>query len=81
MNELEKAKLLSVASKLAKAEIEEVRSELIEQINSIKIPQAINGRDGRSIVDARILDENLVIQFSDGTFSNLGKATNIQTLH
>jgi hypothetical protein len=73
MDDLEKAKLLSVASKLAKAEIDEVRSQLIEQINSIKIPEVTHGRDGRSIVDARILDENLVIQFSDGTVSNLGR--------
>jgi hypothetical protein len=53
MNELEKAKLLSVATKIAKAEIEESRSQLLEQINPIKL---IPGRDGRSIVDARIIN-------------------------
>lgn len=73
MNELEKAKLLSVASKLAKAEIEEVRSQLIEQINSIKFPDVVDGRDGRSIVDARIFEKQLVLKYNDGTISNLGE--------
>ncbi len=70
MDELEKAKLLSVATKLAKAEIEEARSQLIEQINSIQVK---NGRDGRSIVDARIFEGDLTLQFSDGSLANLGR--------
>ena len=67
MEELEKAKLLSVASKLAKADIREVKQELLGQINSIKIPEFINGRDGRGIVEARIFDGQLVLQMTDGT--------------
>jgi hypothetical protein len=70
MDELEKAKLLSVATKLAKAEIEEARSQLLEQINSL---QPKNGRDGRSIVDACIFEGQLTLQFSDGTITNLGQ--------
>jgi len=73
MNDLEKAKLLSVASKLARAEIVELRSQLIEQINSIQIPEVVNGRDGRSIVDARIFEGDLTLQFNDGSLENLGK--------
>lgn len=72
MDELEKAKLLSVATKLAKAEVEEVRSQLIEQINSIQIPDVKDGRDGRSISDARIFDGQLVLQLSDGALVTVG---------
>ena len=72
MEELEKAKLLSVATKLAKAEIEEARSQLIEQINSIQLTP---GRDGRSIVGARIFAGQLVLQYNDGTVDNIGSIT------
>jgi hypothetical protein len=72
MEELEKAKLLSVASKLAKAEIREVREELLEQINSIQIPEITNGRDGRGIVDARIFEGSLVLQLTDGALVTAG---------
>jgi hypothetical protein len=44
MDELEKAKLLSVVTKIAKAEIEESSFQLLEQVNSIKL---ILGRDGQ----------------------------------
>lgn len=73
MEELKKAKSLSVASKLIKAEIEEVQSQLIEQINSIKLPEAINGRDGRSITDARVFKGALVFQFNDGFVSTISR--------
>jgi len=72
MEELEKAKLLSVAKKLAEAQIQEVRDELLEQINSIQIPEAIDGRDGRDIVDARIFEGQLVLQLSDGVLITAG---------
>jgi hypothetical protein len=72
MEELEKAKLLSVATKLARAEVQEVRNELLEQINSIQIPEAINGLDGRGIVDARIFEGQLVLQLSDGALVTAG---------
>lgn len=72
MEELEKAKLLSVAKKLAEAEIREVRNELLEQINSIQIPEAIDGRDGRGIVDARIFEGQLVLQLTDGALVTAG---------
>lgn len=73
MEELEKAKLLSVATKLAKAEIAEVRNQFLEQINSIKLPEAIVGREGRSIVDARLIEGDLTLQFNDGGIVNVGK--------
>lgn len=72
MEELEKAKLLSVATKLAKAEVEEVRAELLEQINSIQIPEAINGLDGKGITDARIFEGQLILQLSDGALVTAG---------
>ena len=72
MEELEKAKLLSVATKLAQAQIQEVREELLEQINSIHIPEAVNGLDGRSIVNARIFEGQLVLQLSDGVLVTAG---------
>ena len=72
MEELEKAKLLSVAKKLAEAQIQEVREELLEQINSIQIPEAIDGRDGRDIVDARIFEGQLILQLSDGVLVTAG---------
>jgi hypothetical protein len=72
MEELEKAKLLSVATKLAQAQIQEVRNELLEQINSIQIPEAINGLDGRGIVDARIFEGQLIFQLSDGALVTAG---------
>jgi hypothetical protein len=72
MEELEKAKLLSVATKLAQAQIQEVREELLEQLNSIQIPDAINGRDGREIVDARIFEGQLVLQLNDGAIITAG---------
>jgi hypothetical protein len=72
MEELEKAKLLSVAKKLAEAQIQEVREELLEQINSIQIPEAINGLDGRGITDARIFEGQLILQLSDGALVTAG---------
>ena len=72
MEELEKAKLLSVAKKLAEAQIQEVREELLEQINSIQIPEAINGLDGRGITDARIFEGQLILQLSDGALVTTG---------
>ena len=72
MEELEKAKLLSVAKKLAEAHIQEVREELLEQINSIQIPEAINGLDGRGIVDARIFEGQLILQLTDGGLVTAG---------
>jgi hypothetical protein len=80
MEELEKAKLLSVATKLAKAEIQEVRDELLEQINSIQIPEAIDGRDGRGIVDARIFEGQLILQLSDGALVTAGSVIGEQGL-
>jgi len=72
MEELEKAKLLSVATKLAQAQIQEVREELLEQLNSIQIPEAINGLDGRGITDARIFEGQLIFQLSDGVLVTAG---------
>jgi len=72
MEELEKAKLLSVATKLAQAQIQEVREELLEQLNSIQIPKAINGLDGRGITDARIFEGELIFQLSDGVLVTAG---------
>lgn len=72
MEELEKAKLLSVAKKLAEAQIQEVREELLEQLNSIQIPEAINGLDGRGITDARIFEGQLILQLSDGALVTAG---------
>jgi hypothetical protein len=72
MEELEKAKLLSVATKLTQAQIQEVREELLEQLNSIQIPEAINGLDGRGITDARIFEGQLIFQLSDGVLVTAG---------
>jgi hypothetical protein len=72
MEELEKAKLLSVATKLTQAQIQEVREELLEQLNSIQIPKAINGLDGRGITDARIFEGELIFQLSDGVLVTAG---------
>jgi len=73
MEELEKAKLLAVAQKIAKSEVAEVRNELIEQINKIQSITPASGIPGRGIIDVALIEEELVLQFNDGSFANLGR--------
>ena len=73
MEELEKAKLLAVAQKIAKSEVAEVRNELIEQINKIQSITPATGVPGRGIIDVALIEEELVLQFNDGSFANLGR--------
>jgi hypothetical protein len=72
MEELEKAKLLAVAQKIAKSEVAEVRNELLEQINKIQSITPASGIPGRGIIDVALIEEELVLQFNDGSFANLG---------
>ena len=73
MEELEKAKLLAVAQKIAKSEVAEVRNELLEQINKIQSIAPAPGVPGRGIIDVAVIEEELVLQFSDNTFENVGR--------
>jgi hypothetical protein len=73
MEELEKAKLLAVAQKIAKSEVAEVRNELLEEINKIQSITPAPGVPGRGIVDVAVIEEELVLQFSDNTFENVGR--------
>jgi hypothetical protein len=73
MEELEKAKLLAVAQKIVKSSINEVRNELLEQINKIQSITSASGAPGRGIIDVALIEEELVLQFNDGSFANLGR--------
>ena len=73
MEELEKAKLLAVAQKIAKSEVAEVRTELLEEINRIQSITPTSGIPGRGIIDVALIEEELVLQFNDGSFANLGR--------
>lgn len=71
MEELEKAKLLAVAQKIVKSSINEVRNKLLEQINKIQSIIPAPGVPGRGIIDVALIEEELVLQFNDGSFANL----------
>ena len=73
MEELEKAKLLAVAQKIVKSSVNEVRDELLEQINKIQLITPAASVPGRGIIDVALIEEELVLQFNDGSFANLGR--------
>lgn len=54
--------------------VKEAVAELRGWKDAMRIPEAIHGKDGRSIVSARINDDGeLVLKYSDGDTQNLGR--------
>lgn len=54
--------------------LKETVAELRGWKDAVRIPEAIHGKDGRSIVGARVNDDGeLVLKYSDGDTANLGR--------
>lgn len=54
--------------------VKEAVAELRGWKDAVRIPEAIHGKDGRSIVSARINDDGeMVLKYSDGDTQNLGR--------
>lgn len=54
--------------------VKEAIAELRGWKDAVRIPEAIHGKDGRSIVTARVNDDGeLVLKYSDGDTQNLGR--------
>ena len=54
--------------------VKEAVAELRGWKDAVRIPEAVHGKDGRSVVTARINDDGeLVLKYSDGNTQNLGR--------